>query len=186
MVTGQKKEVARQTPAELQKARGQMVRLHAVGSPRRWIGSSRISATNPAGDLPRLLARGRKLFRHGAKEFGMAWSPRIDVHERDGKFIVHADLPGMTKDEVKVEIFDDMLTIEGERKHEKNEEREGYSYSECSYGSFYRSVPSAGRRRHFESNGRFPQGRARGDDAGCFDGQAQGSADRNQRRQVSR
>ena len=34
-----------------------------------------------------------------------------------------------------------MLTIQGERKHEKKEEREGYCYSECSYGSFYRAIP---------------------------------------------
>ena len=42
----------------------------------------------------------------------------------------------MTKDEIEVEVSDDMLTIEGERKHEKKEEREGYHYSERSYGSF--------------------------------------------------
>ena len=68
--------------------------------------------------LPRLFARGRKLFRQ-ANELGMAWAPRIDVHERDGKFIVHADLPGMNKDEVKVELFDDVLTIEGERNRKR-------------------------------------------------------------------
>jgi HSP20 family protein len=71
----------------------------------------------------------------------MTWAPRIDCHERDGKFIVHADLPGMNKDDVKVELFDDMLTIQGERKQQKTDEREGYSYSECCYGSFYRSIP---------------------------------------------
>jgi HSP20 family protein len=138
--SGQKKEVARQAPSELQKLED------------RWFDFTRRFADEmdrAFGEfgheggwrLPRLLARGRNLFRESAKEIGMPWSPRIDVHERDGKFIVHADLPGMTKDEVKVELFDDVLTIEGERKQEKNEEREGYSYSECSYGSFYRSVP---------------------------------------------
>lgn len=137
---GQKKEVARQTPSELQK-------LEA-----RWFDFTRRFADEmdrAFGDfghdfgwrMPRLFARGRRLLRHGVKELGMAWAPRIDVHEREGKFYVHADLPGMNKDDVKVELFDDMLTIEGERKQEKSEEREGYSYSECNYGSFYRSIP---------------------------------------------
>lgn len=137
---GVKKEVARQTPSE----------LHVLEE--RWSDFTRRFADEMErafGDfghetgwrLPRLFARGRKLFRQGAKELGMAWSPRIDVHEREGKLFVHADLPGMSKDEVKVELYDDMLTIQGERKQQKKEEREGYSYSECSYGSFYRSVP---------------------------------------------
>ena len=55
--------------------------------------------------------------------------------------MVRADLPGMAKDDFKVEVSDDMLTIEGERKHEKKEEREWYHYSERSYGSFYRAIP---------------------------------------------
>jgi len=137
---GQKKEVARQAPTELQKLEARwfdFTHRFADEMDRAFADFGHESGWR----LPRLLARGRKLFRQGAREIGMAWAPRIDVHERDGKFIVHADLPGMNKDEVKVELFDDMLTIEGERKQEKNEEREGYSYSECSYGSFYRSVP---------------------------------------------
>ena len=46
--------------------------------------------------------------------------------------MVHADLPGLSKEDVKVEVGDDLITIQGERKHEKKEEREGYCYSECS------------------------------------------------------
>ena len=55
--------------------------------------------------------------------------------------MVRADLPGMSKEDIKVEVTDGVITIQGERKQEKKEEREGYSYSECSYGSFYRSIP---------------------------------------------
>jgi HSP20 family protein len=44
-------------------------------------------------------------------------------------------------DEVKVEVTDDILTISGERKEEKEEKREGYYHSERSYGSFYRQIP---------------------------------------------
>ena len=55
--------------------------------------------------------------------------------------MIRADLPGLCKEDVKVEVSDDMITIEGERKQEKKEEREGCYYSECSYGSFYRVIP---------------------------------------------
>ena len=62
--------------------------------------------------------------------------------QKDGNLLVRADLPGLTKEDIKVEVTDDTLTIQGERKQEKKkEEREGYSYSECSYGSFYRAIP---------------------------------------------
>lgn len=55
--------------------------------------------------------------------------------------MVRADLPGISKDDIKVEITPDALTIQGERKQERKEEREGYAYSECSYGTFYRVIP---------------------------------------------
>jgi len=137
---GQAKEVARAAQASLQPAEaGRFDFMHRFAEEMDRVFEDFGHET--AWHLPRFLARGRRLFRRGASELGMAWSPRIDVHERDGKLIVHAELPGMSKDEVKVEVVDDVLTIEGERKQEKTEEREGYSYSECRYGSFYRSIP---------------------------------------------
>jgi HSP20 family protein len=69
------------------------------------------------------------------------WSPSIDISERDGKMIVHADLPGLSKDDVKVEMTEDSLTIQGERKREHEEQGKGFHRSERSYGSFYRCVP---------------------------------------------
>jgi HSP20 family protein len=91
--------------------------------------------------MPSFLTRGHELFRRETGLVPAEWSPRIDVFEREGQFVVHADLPGMTKEDVKVDITDDVMTIQGERKHHKKEEREGYCYSECSYGSFYRAIP---------------------------------------------
>jgi HSP20 family protein len=64
-----------------------------------------------------------------------------DVHEREDKFCVRVDLPGLMKEDVKVEVTHDELTIEGERKLEKSEKKEGFYRSERSYGSFLRSIP---------------------------------------------
>ncbi|HEY5883320.1 MAG TPA: Hsp20/alpha crystallin family protein [Pyrinomonadaceae bacterium] len=75
-------------------------------------------------------------------EFGeMEWMPQVEVLQNNGQFTVRADLPGMTKDDIKVEFSGDMLTISGERKEEKEEKREGYYRSERSYGNFYRQLP---------------------------------------------
>lgn len=69
------------------------------------------------------------------------WAPQIEVVQSNGQFKVRADLPGLTKDDVNIEITDGLLTISGERKEEKEEEREGFYRSERTYGSFYRGIP---------------------------------------------
>lgn len=69
------------------------------------------------------------------------WAPAIDVIEKDGQIKVRADLPGMKREEVQVQLTDEGLTIEGERKRETEETREGVYRSERSYGSFCRVVP---------------------------------------------
>jgi len=91
--------------------------------------------------MPAFLTQGHELLRRESGLIEADWSPRIDVKEKDGKLYVRADLPGMNKDEVKVELTEHLLTIEGERKEEKKEEREGYRYSERAYGKFYRALP---------------------------------------------
>ena len=78
-------------------------------------------------------------FRSGLEKG--AWMPQIEVLQNNGKLMVRADLPGLAKDDVKLEITDDFLTISGERKEEKEEKREGFYRSERSYGSFYRQIP---------------------------------------------
>jgi HSP20 family protein len=69
------------------------------------------------------------------------WAPEIDVFQRNNELVVKADLPGLKKDEVKIDITDDAITIQGERRSEHEEEREGVYRSERSYGSFCRVVP---------------------------------------------
>ena len=68
------------------------------------------------------------------------WVPTIEMKETNGNLVVTADLPGINKQDINVEISDRTLTIQGERKMEKNEEKEGLYRSERRYGRFYRSI----------------------------------------------
>jgi HSP20 family protein len=76
----------------------------------------------------------------GGRETAM-WSPAVEVFERDNNLVVRAELPGMNKDDVKIEMTDDGLVIQGERKREHEERQEGFYRSERSYGQFYRLIP---------------------------------------------
>ena len=69
------------------------------------------------------------------------WAPEVEVFQRGDKIIVRADLPGMKKDDVKVDIENNVLTISGERFDEKTEDRKDLYRSERSYGSFFRAIP---------------------------------------------
>jgi HSP20 family protein len=68
------------------------------------------------------------------------WAPLIDVFEREGKLVTRVDLPGLKKEDVKVDVADGVLTISGERKRETEEKKEQFYRSEREYGSFYRAV----------------------------------------------
>ena len=70
-----------------------------------------------------------------------AWSPQTEVFERDNQLIVRADLPGLRKEDVNVDLEENRITIRGARKSEHEENREGVYRSERSYGSFYRAIP---------------------------------------------
>lgn len=70
-----------------------------------------------------------------------SWSPQMEVFEREGNLVVHADLPGMSKDDLHVDLEDNQLILRGERRNEREENQEGVYHTERSYGSFYRSIP---------------------------------------------
>jgi HSP20 family protein len=91
--------------------------------------------------VPSFLTRGHELLRREAGFVPGTWSPHVDVVERNGQFVVRADLPGLGREDIKVDVEDDLLTIQGERKHCTKEEQDGYCYTECNYGSFYRTIP---------------------------------------------
>jgi HSP20 family protein len=80
--------------------------------------------------------------RQQQSQLPQMWMPDVEITEQGGELRVCADLPGIPKDKVKVDIHDNMLTIQGERSEERQEGggEQGYRRSERRYGSFYRAV----------------------------------------------
>jgi HSP20 family protein len=68
------------------------------------------------------------------------WVPAVDLVESDGQLVLRADLPGMDRDDIDVEVKDGVLTISGERKYENEDRREGFYRVERSFGRFSRSL----------------------------------------------
>ena len=68
------------------------------------------------------------------------WTPAIDVSETEKEYLVKAELPGISKKEIDISLTDGVLTIKGEKKQEKKEEKENYHFIETRYGSFSRSL----------------------------------------------
>jgi HSP20 family protein len=68
------------------------------------------------------------------------WMPPMDLVESGDHFVLRADLPGLSEEDVKIELEDQTLTISGERKAEHEERQEGYYRVERAFGSFSRSL----------------------------------------------
>ncbi len=86
---------------------------------------------------------GRNLMRGRGGGAQSLWMPQVEVCEQQGKLHVFADLPGMSKEDVKLSMEGDQLVIQGERRssHDEGQQGSGFYQSERSYGSFYRSIP---------------------------------------------
>lgn len=85
-----------------------------------------------------------RLFGDFSKRFGEPFAgdafPKLDIAETDGEIKVTAELPGVAEKDVDVTLRDDVLTIKGEKKAEREEKDENYHLVERSYGSFARSI----------------------------------------------
>jgi HSP20 family protein len=77
---------------------------------------------------------------HGSQQGGNFISAPINVAETPEEYRVTAELPGLSSDEVEVVLDEDVLTIRGERKFERDDEKENYHLVECSYGTVQRSL----------------------------------------------
>jgi HSP20 family protein len=67
------------------------------------------------------------------------WSPLVDITEDDKEYLIKAELPEMKKEEIKINVHEDVLSISGERRYEKEEKGKKYHRVERAYGSFVRS-----------------------------------------------
>lgn len=85
---------------------------------------------------------GADLFRDffsAPEEVARNWTPAVDIQEQDGAYLLTADLPGVDRKDIHVELHDGYLTVRGERKSEREEKQGGYVRCERTRGSFQRS-----------------------------------------------
>lgn len=152
---GKKAKTPTPAPAKV----GASPKTAAAKAPAHIEPATRSAAARPA--VPAVLAHPLDMFRRLAEEMDhlvadfrtsvfprvdfqkmeKAWAPPVEVSERGGQLVIRAELPGLTKKDVRVEVRDDALTIEGERRQEREEKRKGFYRSERSYGSFFRQIP---------------------------------------------
>jgi HSP20 family protein len=71
----------------------------------------------------------------------VAWIPTLEISERDGKYLILAELPGLSPADVRVEVEDDALVLRGERQVERDATEGGIRRSERQFGFFYRRIP---------------------------------------------
>jgi HSP20 family protein len=109
----------------------------------RW-NPTRDLATFPSDmfSLQREMNRMFDSFFRGVDEpslFNSTWIPAVDVAEEDDAYVVKVELPGVNKDDVKITLESNILTIRGEKKAESEVKQKNYHRTERSYGSFQRS-----------------------------------------------
>jgi len=130
-----------------QQSRGNIARHNAWTPSMFSLGPREFFSTSPF----ELMRRFSEEMDRAFENFGFAqggssnsqnwWAPALEVFERDNNVVVRAELPGLNKDDVKVEVTDEGLIIQGERKREHEDRGEGWYRSERSYGQFYRHIP---------------------------------------------
>lgn len=106
-----------------------------------------VRRTDPFRDLTFLHRSIDDLFNRGlsglangeAAETMAAWTPAMDVIEKEDRILLRAELPGLTEEDVEITVENNTLTLKGEKKFEHTEEHDNYKRVESHYGSFYRS-----------------------------------------------
>ncbi len=103
---------------------------------------------DPWTTLPTLQDRINRLFDDtfpslragGEEEMALLdWRPTVDTYEEGDSIVIKAELPGVKKEDVSIDVKENVLTLKGERKHEKNINEDNYYRRECSYGKFQRA-----------------------------------------------
>jgi HSP20 family protein len=114
--------------------------------PRLWGRPQLTRLNDPFTSLQREVDRLFEDFTRGSVfapwgETDVTIAPRVDVSETDSALEVEVELPGVDEKDVDVTLSDNVLTIKGERKHEREEKKKDFHLIERSYGHFARSIP---------------------------------------------
>ncbi len=101
---------------------------------------------NPWSTLPTLQDRINRLFdevfpaSEGREDVGLFdWRPVVDTYEKDDAIVIKAELPGVKKEDIAIDVRDNVLILKGERTHDKDIEEKSYHRRERFYGRFQRS-----------------------------------------------
>ncbi|HVR06944.1 MAG TPA: Hsp20/alpha crystallin family protein [Thermoanaerobaculia bacterium] len=101
----------------------------------RWNPSQQVAAAREP--LYRLFDT---FFNEGGEDLtSRTWTPPVDIQETDEAYRIHAELPGLTKDDIQITLENNVLRLSGERKLEKDVKKESYHRIERTYGAFSRS-----------------------------------------------
>ena len=111
------------------------------GSKHRLKGMSMsiLSIWNPIHEMDALFHNRLASVQGGEAQASVAWLPVVDIEESEQDYVIHAELPGLDKDKVKVTAEDGVLTLSGERDLERTVEGKTYHRIERSHGTFSRS-----------------------------------------------
>ncbi|MDO9217412.1 MAG: Hsp20/alpha crystallin family protein, partial [Lacisediminimonas sp.] len=126
-----------------------------LGGAQAWLRNQFPRLEEPIGMMRRMSEEMDQLFerfigrpiasRFGQGQGGVAgkWMPQVEVVQQDDALLVSADLPGIRREDISIEVLHDRLTIEGERREQVAQPKtdEGYRRSERCYGRFYRMIP---------------------------------------------
>ena len=102
---------------------------------------------NPFGEMTAMQNRIDRMFSNPhwltgrtADDSGMGmWNPAVDLYEKNDHFVIKAELPGVDKKDIAIDLKDRVLTLSGERSHENEVKKENYYRKERSYGKFQRA-----------------------------------------------
>ena len=116
--------------------------MTSVLVPRRRAFPARpVSRFGLAGELDRMFEQiWRGLGVPGERSASVDFAPQLDISESEGEFRIAAELPGVERKDIEVSLEDGVLTIEGERKDDREQQDAGYRHIESLRGSFRRSI----------------------------------------------
>lgn len=94
---------------------------------------------NPVRDLLSMQEKMNKIFDDSFKTTGGDWAPAVDIIEGDKDILIIAEIPGVSEEEMEIQVSEGVLSMRGEKKFPEDKQGDSYYRLERSYGKFYRS-----------------------------------------------